>query len=388
MRMEDTEELVGQEEELVCQNRAELRKRRRRNRTISNAILGFGCFIILVLVVYLAGVAYVWIAGEVEEGGIVSVQGDLNEEPADAESSKDGVPEYTAGELDQVREEAHMEGRQEILNVMKDVLSSGEVSVVEMLRPYYENEMVVVSQGKFYFVPILENLKKNPYSNDNLKILESGEYQYVEDGKVTSHKGIDVSKFQGKIDWEAVAADGVEFAFIRVGSRGYGKEGRLIEDARFDENVKGAQKAGIKVGVYFYTQALDEEELLEEADYVLKKLEPYKIECPVVYDVELVSGADGRMNSLSAGERTDLTLLFCRTIEEAGYKPMIYYNLEMAALKLELEALEEYDKWFAYYNPEFYFPYDYQIWQYTHNGRVNGIDGEVDLNISFSPFWE
>ena len=228
----------------------------------------------------------------------------------------------------------------------------------------------------------------NDHAEENLTILESGEYQYVENGQVTSHKGIDVSKFQGDIDWEAVAADGVEFAFIRVGNRGYGEAGKLVEDDRFEENIEGALQAGIKVGVYFYTQAVNEEELLEEANLVLEKIAPYKIECPVVYDVEKVSGASGRMNSLSVEERTNLTLLFCETIEEAGYTPMIYYNMEMATLMLNLEALEGYDKWFAYYNADFYYPYDYKIWQYTHNGKVNGIEGEVDLNICFEPVWE
>ena len=142
------------------------------------------------------------------------------------------------------------------------------------------------------------------------------------------------------------------------------------------------------MGVYFYTQAINEEEVLAEAELVLQKIAPYKVECPVVYDVEKVSDANGRMNALSAKERTDLTLLFCETIAEAGYEPMIYYNMEMAALMLELERLEEYEKWFAYYNQDLYFPYDYKIWQYSHTGKVNGIKGEVDLNISFEPIWE
>ena len=107
----------------------------------------------------------------------------------------------------------------------------------------------------------------------------------------------------------------------------------------------------------------------------------------MVFDVEMVSGDDGRMNHLSREERTALTVLFCQTIENAGYKPMIYYNTEMGAMMLELEALEEYDKWFAAYSDVFYYPYAYQIWQYSQSGRVQGIKGAVDLNISFGPIW-
>ena len=94
------------------------------------------------------------------------------------------------------------------------------------------------------------------------------------------------------------------------------------------------------------------------------------------------------MNALSAEERTRLTKLFCETIENAGYKPMVYYNMEMAALMLNIAELEEYDKWLAYYNPDFYYPYDYDIWQYSHTGRVNGIEGDVDMNIAFEPVWD
>ena len=143
----------------------------------------------------------------------------------------------------------------------------------------------------------------------------------VQARQVVSHKGIDVSKHQGNIDWTKVAADGVEFAFIRVGLRGYGTEGKLVEDEYFEQNIKGALQAGIKVGVYFYSQAITDAELLEEANLVLEKVKPYNIELPIVFDVEKVSGGKGRANELSVEERTRLTALFCQTVQDAGYKP-------------------------------------------------------------------
>ena len=127
---------------------------------------------------------------------------------------------------------------------------------------------------------------------------------------------------------------------------------------------------------------------MEEANFVLEKIAPYKIDCPVVFDVEKVSGDEARMNDISVEERTALTQRFCQIIENAGYRPMVYHNTEMGAMLLNLELLEGYDKWFAAYSDVFYYPYDYKIWQYSQNGRVQGIKGDVDLNISFAPLWQ
>lgn len=259
---------------------------------------------------------------------------------------------------------------------------------MESFRRVYKDDIVIVSGGKYHFIPIRDDLKHNSFVPENLQILENGELQYLQDGQVITHKGIDVSKHQGDIDWQKVAADGVEFAILRVAYRGYGEAGKLNTDEKFEQNIKGALAAGIKVGVYLYSQAITREELLEEAQLVLDLIAPYKVECPVVFDVEKVSGDKGRMNEISVEERTEFTRLFCETIEKAGYKPMIYHNMEMGALLLNLDELEQYDKWFAYYNKDFYYPYEYKMWQYSDKGRINGINGEVDLNISFGPIWE
>ena len=174
---------------------------------------------------------------------------------------------------------------------------------------------------------------------------------------------------------------------VAIYQGGYGS-GKILDDEMFKRNIEGATRAGIKVGVYFFSQALNETELMEEVNYVLEKIAPYQVDCPVVFDVEMVAGDEGRMDALSAEERTHLTKLFCDSIEAAGYKSMIYMNLEMASLRLNFEELENYDKWFAYYNPDFYFPYDYQVWQYSESGTINGIEGNVDMNICFTPIWE
>lgn len=359
------------------------RSRGKKNHKMGSILILFGCLLVLVLVTYVAGILYMWIDNEFQKNA-----DDIAEAVELAE--KENQVTYTQEELDaqvaQAREEGRNAASGEILNGIKTELAGGK-TMVETLRPFYPNELVVVSNGVFNFVPIRDDLKKNAYAEEKLNFLENGECQYLENGQVISHKGIDVSKHQGEIDWQKVAADGVEFAFIRVGLRGYGT-GKIVEDEYFEENIKGALSAGIKVGVYFYSQAVSETEVLEEASFVLEKIAPYKIDCPVVFDVEKVVGDEGRMNALSVEERTNLTLLFCQTIENAGYKPMIYHNMEMGAMMLDLGALEQYDKWFAYFNQDLYYPYDYKVWQYSDKGTVDGISSEVDLNISFVPLWE
>lgn len=314
-----------------------------------------------------------------EDGNIVDTDGNVI-------GLLNGGAGYSQEEMDLQVGNARQQAAAEVLENIRTELNNGD-TILQTLRPLYPDDLIVYSGGQYNFVPINRNLKLHQYDPANVNILESGEYQYLQDGQVISHKGIDVSRHQGEIDWNLVAQDGVEFAFIRVGYRGYGS-GKMVEDEYFEDNIKGAIAAGIKVGVYFYSQAVNEEEILEEAAFVLEKIAPYRIECPVVFDVERVAGDEGRMNNISVEERTALTLLFCQTIESSGYRPMIYHNTEMGVMLLNLEALEGYEKWFAAYSDIFYYPYEHKIWQYSQTGKVQGINGDVDLNISFAPLWE
>lgn len=369
------------DDELYVQQRKIRRRKKRRLGRVYTVIGMLGCLALLVAAMYLG----MMLLTDTDDTEAEDVMAEIEPVTYTQEDMDARMQEAEAAMRDAAAEAARLK-EEEILDGIRHNLELG-TSVVETLRLYYPDELVLVSGGKYYFVPIRDDLKKNDYQYGKLNILDNGEYQYIENGQVVSYKGIDVSKHQGKIDWQKVAADGVEFAFIRVALRGYGT-GKLVEDEYFEENVKGAINAGIKVGVYVYSQAVSEEEVLEEAEFVLDKIAPYKIECPVVYDVEMVAGADGRMNNLTSEERTKITALFCQTIENAGYKPMIYHNMEMAALKIDLKALEDYDKWFAYYNSNLYYPYQYDVWQYSEKGKIDGISGEVDLNISFVPLWE
>lgn len=366
-----------------------LRRKRMRQKTTISYIIGLiVAFAGLFLMMMLAVAAYSRIQTGTEEPE------DLQETMGGAQMVMGNV--YTQEELDRKIAEAVAQaqaeidsavsiGQDELLDQIRDQLTDGQ-SALEALRPLYPNDIVLVSGGKYHFVPIQSEIPLHGYLQENLQVLENGRFQYVESGQVVSHMGIDVSKYQGKINWQKVAADGVEFAFLRLGLRGY-ESGKLVEDETFAANIKGALDNGIKVGVYFFSQAITEEEAVEEANFVLERIAPYNIECPVVFDVEKVGEPTARMNQLTPQERTNVTIAFLDTIEAAGYKSMFYHNMETALLLLELERLKDYDRWFAYYGEDLYYPYAYGVWQYSEKGRINGIGGNVDMNIAFK-MWE
>ena len=192
-----------------------------------------------------------------------------------------------------------------------------------------------------------------------------------------------MSTFQGNIDWNAVRADGIDFAIIRLGFRGYGAEGSMNLDAKFEQNIKGATEAGIKVGVYFFSQAITEEEAREEAAFVLEHLNGRPLQYPVVFDWEAIGSSEARTNGLSADMLGKCANAFCSTIQAAGYQTMIYMNPYVAYIKYDMRDVMNYDVWFARYEDLPKFHYDFKMWQYTEKGSVAGISGKVDRNISF-----
>jgi GH25 family lysozyme M1 (1,4-beta-N-acetylmuramidase) len=222
---------------------------------------------------------------------------------------------------------------------------------------------------------------ESPYDWEKLSS-SNGRFSYSEQGERVSRTGIDVSSHQGSINWQAVSQDGIEFAFIRLGYRGY-SEGGINLDAFFEENYLGATGVGIPVGVYFFSQAISEEEALAEARFVLDQLRGRTLQYPIVYDFEPVNvgAGGGRANEISDYQRTRNALTFCETIEAAGYPTMIYGNTADIN-SYYLNILGKRDIWFAEYDTPF--PggqFDFTIWQYTSTGQVAGIEPDVDLNI-------
>ncbi len=313
---------------------------------------------------------------------------EISEAAAYMEEAGDAVlytEEEAADMVNTAVSDASRQKEEEILGRVKAMMENGE-GTSAMLRELYPNEIVVAADSRYYFFPIVDTIPHHSYIEEQFVMNGDNILEYVSDGQVLSKKGIDVSRYQGEIDWEKVAGDGVEYAFIRLGIRG-STEGKLMLDETYEDNMEGALENGIDAGVYFFTQALNKKEAVEEAEFVLENLKGYDVAYPIVLDVEEITTKNPRTKNMGKQEWTDVCIAFCDRIEEAGYVPMIYGNLKTFMLMVDLEQLEKYEKWFAYYRTPLYFPYEFSIWQYSSTGKVNGIGTDVDMNISMKDFW-
>lgn len=263
----------------------------------------------------------------------------------------------------------------------------GTLTVLEELYP----DLVVVPYSEGYaFEEIDNSLKMKTWNPDAfiypVKNEETNKHEgraSYDDGQVTAHFGIDVSTFQGKINWNKVKNDGVEYAYMRLGYRGY-DEGQLYLDKRYEDNIKGCNEVGLDCGVYFFTEAKTPSEGIEEAEYVLENIADYSVELPIVIDVETSANpSKSRTRNLTSEERTEIVIAFCERIKEAGHDVMIYGNLNSLMLMLDFDKLEDYDKWFAYYRYPIRFPYNIKMWQYSATGDVAGVSGDCDMNLMF-----
>jgi len=192
--------------------------------------------------------------------------------------------------------------------------------------------------------------------------------------------GIDVSFWQGEIDWAQVKEAGVEFAMIRAGCR-YSGKGDLDIDDYAQANYQGATDAGIKVGAYFFSQATSTEEAVEEAEYLLEIIRDWQVDMPIVFDWEF--DPEGRTAKTDGRTITDCTKSFCDRIAQAGYTPMIYFGKSHSLDTLYLRELTDYGFWLAYYDTVLNYPYKIDMWQYTDAGSISGIHGKVDINLYF-----
>ena len=198
----------------------------------------------------------------------------------------------------------------------------------------------------------------------------------------TAILGIDVSVWQGDIDWQQVKDAGVEFVIIRAGGRTYGYAGELFADRYAQKNYEGAKAVGIQVGAYFFSQAVNTAEAVEEAEYILEITKDWELDFPIVYDWEYVN-ADARTAYVGPRTLTDCTAAFCQTIEEAGREAMIYFNPDQSYKRFYLEELTEYDFWLAMYSSRMTYPFKVDMWQYSSTGYIPGIPSYVDMNLYF-----
>lgn len=215
------------------------------------------------------------------------------------------------------------------------------------------------------------------------QVIQGAKYNFASDGSLVTGNGtfgIDVSKWNGTIDWNAVKNSGVSYVIIRCGYRG-SSAGTLVEDPKFKANIKGATSAGIKVGVYFFSQAVNNSEAVEEASMVLQLIKDYKISYPVFLDVE---SSGGRADKIDSVTRTEVIKSFCQTIENGGYTAGVYANKNWLNTKMDAKQLTKYKIWLAQYAAApTYTTTKYDLWQYKSTGKVSGISGNVDLNISY-----
>lgn len=266
-----------------------------------------------------------------------------------------------------------------------DAVKRSEISaIVWRIRNYKLQRTTKTFAYSGRKLEVLDGVAANTYNSSAFSTDANGLVSYSGSG-VTTRRGIDVSEWQGDIDWARVKASGVEFAILRVGGRYYGSGG-IYDDTKFAQNIQGALAAGIDVGVYFFSTAVTAEEAAQEADYVLGKISAYNITMPVVYDWEAGSSAY-RNYGLDPYALTRCANAFISRVQAAGYSPMVYFNDETGYFGYDLRRLTNCPHWLAEYHittpniPTFY--YDFAMWQYSDRGTVDGVSGNVDMDIQF-----
>lgn len=221
-------------------------------------------------------------------------------------------------------------------------------------------------------------LQKENFSTEN------GYIVYTENGQRASISGIDISSYCGEIDWNRVKSAGIDFVMVRLGGRGYGDEGSLYSDNKAADFISGAQAVGIKTGGYFFSQAVTEDEAREEAQYCQQILGGLKLDFPLAYDWEIIKDDAARTDSLTAAQATSCALAFCAKAKELGYTPLLYASDEEFSKKYDMNRLSDCDIWYCEYADTPNFHYRFSMWQYSKTAAVDGIEGNVDLDVCFT----
>ena len=265
------------------------------------------------------------------------------------------IPYWTADEDPEALPQYHQEARE----------TTPEEPILEPMEPETEPENPTIPP------------ERNPYDRYDFQYNRNN---YLVLQNMTSSPGVDVSAFQGNINWSKVRASGIEFAIIRLGYRGYGS-GKLVEDEYAKQNLSGAKAAGLKIGAYFFSQALNTKEVDEEIQFMLKILGEKSLDMPIILDWEIPAEDARTAGKMDARSLTDIQLHFCQVMTEKGYKPMVYFNWHQSENLYYLSELEDYPFWLALYQDRMTYPWRVEMWQYSDKGTVPGISGPVDLNV-------
>lgn len=251
-----------------------------------------------------------------------------------------------------------------------------------------KHTLITNRDGTEEWVLISPYLTKNTYDFTKMED-KAGLKRYMENGRKTSYVGVDISKHTGKVYFPSLKAAGVDYVMIRLGSRGY-TTGQITLDENFKENIEGAIEAQLDVGIYFYSQAVSQDEAVQEANFVVQNLEPYRahVKYPVAFNMGFVSNDKSRIEGLGREDKTAVTVSFLDAVRAAGYVPMIYGDKEWLIKEVDLTKLQDYDVWLSQEEEIPDYPYRYAMWQYNTDGVLNGIDGGADLNICFVSYSE
>ncbi len=237
-----------------------------------------------------------------------------------------------------------------------------------------------IDAGKHWHFAYLDN--DVPKTDFDISLLTNNEEGIsYQDPNVQLIRGIDVSSHNGTIDYAAVKAAGIDFVIIRAAFRGYGEEGTLNTDTKLHENLSTALDAGLEVGVYVFSQAVNEAEAVEEAELVMKELDGIYLSLPIVFDPESIKDSEARTDDIPGEQFTRNSIAFCDTVRAAGYEPMIYCNMVWEAEMLDLSRFGDTKIWYADYENKPQTPYRYAFWQYSEEGNIPGVDDPVDLDV-------
>ncbi len=288
--------------------------------------------------------------------------------------------EQLKAHVDQASESAARAQKNSMLMQIQSSLESGN-STTSMLRELFSDELVVVSQGRYYFYPVISSLPKNSFEKGDFEQDAAGFLNYKgSDATISVKQGIDVSENNGDIDFDQVAQSGISYVMVCLGERD--ASGKITEDENALDNISAAAKAGLDVGAYFTSSPVSADEAMAEAEYVTGKLDKVKdsITMPVAVQIEVADNTDRTAKVTKADYTTNLISL-CDAIEAKGYTPAVFGSLAAFTMRTDLTRIEDIDKWVQDLSNNLYFPYEFTMWQYSNAGQIQGINGDVDLNL-------
>lgn len=243
---------------------------------------------------------------------------------------------------------------------------------------------VTHSDGTKEWVDLSDDIERNDYNYDNLKY-QNPTMNYYEEGKLVSKCGADISANQGEVDFAKLKKAGCDFVMIKIGARGY-SSGNIVFDKNYKDNLKAAKKAGLDIGVYFCSQAVNKSEAREEADELLDAIEDYDVRYPIAFVMETVDGDMARIEALDTDARTTIARAFLDRVEDSGYTAMLYGDKEWLLTMVDMGRLSDYDVWYAQDSKKPDYPYEFGMWQYDSGISINGVSGKVAMSMSFTDY--